>query len=549
MKPGTTGIRLAALAFAIAFVALIANGRAIGSGDTNVVEKTAATLAQHGSLILPEGEPLDPFTRPAVGGRVSIYPALSALMAAPFFWVFSLFFDLNPTGIQVAGKLTAALFSSVAIAIMATTFQRRTSAARALASALTFGVGTSLFSTAQALWQHPAVLVFLSITLAALDAMESPGDATRLRSSSIAALSLALTAACRPACIPMCAILFLYLIHRRRPQAALLITIALLPAMAVGFYNQMFFGAPWRFGQSVGGRFFGSFPESIVGLLVSPGRGLLVFTPIALLAGWALIRAARSASMARGLSAAALAHFLFISSWNEWHGGESFGPRLLTDMLPLLFFFLPEALDAWPKIGAALAVVSVGVQLIGGWTYDYRWERLHQRGRVFDAALWSWTDSPLAFALREGVVLQGIPDVEARRVRLRVRRFVPFGPQGSIIEAMESGIRTTGAALFRDLRMERAARVSSGRILLQHPADALAFRALSSGRFDLRLIGMLHGTARVETAESVDTVVADGDFDSTLSVTLNAGDDVFIRSAAGELRLARVELRTAPKTQ
>ncbi|MEO8361607.1 MAG: hypothetical protein ABI672_16350, partial [Vicinamibacteria bacterium] len=378
MKPGTTGIRFATLAFAIAFVALIANGRAIGSGDTNVVEKTAAALVQHGSFILPEGEPLDPFTRSAIGGRVSIYPALPALMAAPFFWVFSLFFDLNPSGIQVAGKLTAALFSSVAIAIMATTFRRRTSAPRALASALIVGLGTSIFSTAQALWQHPAVLVFLSIALAALDTTESPEDTTRLRSSSIAALSLALTAACRPACIPMCAVLFLYLIHRRRAQASLLISIVLLPAAAVGFYNQMFFGAPWRFGQNVGGRFFGAFPESLAGLLVSPGRGLLVFTPLAFLAGWTLIRAARSGSMARALSVAALTHFLFISGWNEWHGGESFGPRLLTDLLPVLFFFLPEAMNAAPRVFAALAAVSVGVQLIGGWTYDYRWERLHQ---------------------------------------------------------------------------------------------------------------------------------------------------------------------------
>ncbi|MEO8361763.1 MAG: hypothetical protein ABI672_17140, partial [Vicinamibacteria bacterium] len=189
------------------------------------------------------------------------------------------------------------------------------------------------------------------------------------------------------------------------------------------------------------------------------------------------------------------------------------------------------------------------VQLIGGWTYDYRWERLHQRGRAFDAALWSWTDSPLAFALREGVVLQGIPDIEARRVRLQVRRFVPFGPQGSIIEAVEDGMRATGEPLFRDLRMERAARVSSGRIVLQHPADALAFRALSAGMFNLRLIGVLHGTARVETAAGFDTLSADGDFDSSVAVALHAGDDVFIRSATGELRLARIELRSAPEPQ
>ena len=114
--------RLGLVAFVLTFVILVANGRAIGSGDTTAVENTAAALATRGTFILPATEAPDPFTRAVEGGRISIYPALPALLATPFFFLFGLFFDLNPSGIQVAGKLTAALLGACATGVLASIF-------------------------------------------------------------------------------------------------------------------------------------------------------------------------------------------------------------------------------------------------------------------------------------------------------------------------------------------------------------------------------------------------------------------------------------------
>jgi hypothetical protein len=239
--------------------------------------------------------------------------------------------------------------------------------------------------------------------------------------------------------------------------------------------------------------------------------------------------------------AAAAVHFAFMACWNEWHGGESFGPRLLTDLLPALFFFLPEGLAFLPKTGALLGLASVVIQLLGGWTYDYRWERLHQRGQEFDAALWSWTDSPLAFALREGVVIQGVPEIEGRRVRLRSHRFVPFGPEGSTIEGTPAGPRISGAALVRDIRLERGARMAGSWISLAHPGDAVAFRTGPSRVRSLRLIGSLQGLLRVDTPFGSTSIPSSGDFDLTVPLALAPGDEVFVRAETGELRLARIE--------
>ena len=541
MRTTAAATRVALAAFALSFIVLIANGRAIGSGDTNAMERTAGSLIERGSVVLPEDGVSDPFTRAVPGGRVSIYPVLPALLAAPLFFVCRLFFDLSPAGLQVAGKLSAAFLAALATALLARSFARRVSPAMALGCAVLFGLGTSVYSTAQALWQHPAVLLFLVIAIDALARLDDNTTAS-LQPGLIAALCLSLAAASRPAVIPLCGALFIYLLIRARAQAASLMAVACVPAGAVAVYNATLFGAPWRFGPSgVGGRFFEALPESLAGLLVSPARGLLVFTPIALVAAWGLITQSRR-PLSRALMAAAAVHFVFMACWNEWHGGESFGPRLLTDLLPALFFFLPEGVATLPKAGAVLGLASVAIQFLGGWTYDYRWERLHQRGQEFDRALWSWADSPIAFAVREGVLTQGIPDLEGRRVRLRLRHSVPFGPEGAVIEGTPNGLRISGDALVRDIRLERGARMAGGWIALSHPGDAVAFRTGSSGARSLRLVGSHTGLLRIDTPYGSTSVPSSGDFDLSVPLTLASGDEAYVRAETGELRLARLEV-------
>lgn len=541
-SPAPAG-RLALLVFVVSFAVLIGNGRAIGSGDTNAVESTAAALAKRGTFVLPPTDAADPFTREVAGGRISIYPALPALIAAPMFFVFGLFFDLNPAGIQVAGKLTAALLSSFATAVLAWTFSKRASSMVAVTSALLFGLGTSVFSTSQALWQHPAAILFLVIALSAFEGLEaSPASSDQRLLAVIAALGLALAGASRPATIPMCGVLLLFLIARARTHATRILLTVLVPATLVAIYNTTFFGAPWRFGPGLSGRFGAAFPESVAGLLISPGRGLLGFTPIALVALWGLVTLARRSALPRALLVAVASHLAFISMWNEWHGGESFGPRLLTDLLPALFFFLPEGIAAWPKLGALLGAVSVAVQLLGGWTYDYRWERLHQRGGDFNAALWSGRDSPIAFAAREGIFIQGDPEIDGRRIRLRTSRSVPFGPEGSTVEGTPAGLRISGESLMRDIRLERGARLTGSWITLSHPADAVAFRSNTSESHTLQLVGTLQGTLRLELPSGPITLPMAGDFDLELPIELRVDEDVTIRAETGELRLARMSL-------
>ena len=116
-------------------------------------------------------------------------------------------------------------------------------------------------------------------------------------------------------------------------------------------------------------------------------RGLLPYSPILLLStvgfvgAFAVLRRHRDAvhtgrkdyapgvevEHARELwlsAAVCLYYVLFVSSYEWWQGGSSFGSRHLIPMLPFLAFPLGWAADWRPKLSVAALVVSVAVMTI-----------------------------------------------------------------------------------------------------------------------------------------------------------------------------------------
>ncbi|MFA6448006.1 MAG: glycosyltransferase family 39 protein [bacterium] len=146
-----------------------------------------------------------------------------------------------------------------------------------------------------------------------------------------------------------------------------------LGCVLLGVYNYYRFGNPLSFGYNE--TFSTALFTGFIGLLVSPGKGIVFFFPlfVAAVAAWALFYRRNMWLMA---SAALVpgALLLIVSRWNLWGGDLSWGPRYLIPTIP--WMFLPIALligdivakRARPAAGGALifiAVVSVLVQLIG----------------------------------------------------------------------------------------------------------------------------------------------------------------------------------------
>ena len=316
-----------------------------------------------------------------------------------------------------------------------------------------------------------------------------------------AGLPLALMVAARHADVVLAAVLAVA-IAIRWPRRLLLFALCAAPVAGLLLaYNAWAFGSPLAHGFSgSASRFSEPWGVGQAGLLVSPAEGLFVFTPVAALAIFGLVRAFRCGErwLALALGAAALAHLVFVGKWSEWHGGESWGPRLMTDALPLLFLFLPEAMDALPRVTALLGVLSIAVQALGAFAYDYRWERLYQRpDGDKTAALWDPARAPIAFYVRQGVLIQAAPFLKGRQLVVREHPIVFGDAPGSRVDfAGGTPAVAGGVPTFEDVHLQRGARVVDGRLRLRGRWDALFLRVRDEARLrklELRIAGRGQG--------------------------------------------------------
>jgi hypothetical protein len=314
------------------------------------------------------------------------------------------FYDRPSAGILWYTTKVAAAFSVAASAVLlflaALPFLRPKTA---VWLALAYGLGTCVWSaSSQTLWQHGPTELFLALGTYFLMQRERP------RAAYWVGLSYALAFVCRPtSALVLAAAGIGYLLRDRR--ALLRCVAGALPAvLLLAAYNLHVFGKLIVFGQMgigaasatdaqtplapiLGGaapaagtldmtsRYFGtSLVEGLTGILASPSRGLLVFSPVVAFAFWGVLRTFRDSrfSVMRPVAIAALALFLVVGCWFSWLGGWCYGPRLLTDPVTLLaFLVIPIAEEIRQRrilatvFGVCLAW-SVAVQAVGAFAYD-----------------------------------------------------------------------------------------------------------------------------------------------------------------------------------
>lgn len=89
-----------------------------------------------------------------------------------------------------------------------------------------------------------------------------------------------------------------------------------------------------------------TFLKSLIGILFSPGRGLVVFFPLVLYVPYGLYLLYREGNRKWAITFGSLIviSFIFYSYWYAWWGGVSWGPRFFVPLFP--FFTL---IAFWPK--------------------------------------------------------------------------------------------------------------------------------------------------------------------------------------------------------
>jgi hypothetical protein len=419
LRPRVSSPVLRALLVGLAvFLAFNANGREIGTYDSQPAKYAARQLALRGTLALDEiVTQLPPLKeRPGFvlardGHWRTRYPRAPGLPAAAMTAAlhYARVVDLEVLySSNIVAKLTASAL--VALAVVFAFLCARHYVADSLAAlvALGLGLGTGFWPTAsQTLWQVDSVVASLA---GATLLLHSRWRSDRLQSLAIGAL-LGFAVTSRTQVLPAVGVLLTYCIARKDLSLRWVLTPFVACIAAMVWTNVIWLGNP------IGGATAmeqlhpvvhatqGSLNrrpwEGLAGLLVSPNRGLIVFSPIVLitLLGVGGAWRNRQTTAAFACTLAAAVQIAAYSFYSVWWGGHTYGPRYLLDVLPLLVpaGALGAAVAAQRRStgAAALAVAAISVAIAGIGAFGYPAERWNNEPLEVDThheRLWDWHD-------------------------------------------------------------------------------------------------------------------------------------------------------------
>jgi hypothetical protein len=265
---------------------------------------------------------------------------------------------------------------------------RRTDRLRALGLALLYGAGTCAFAvSSQNLWQQTVNQLFLTA-----GAYFLLGEETKLR-AGFSGFFFGAAVACRATGVLAIGLAALHLLRRSDRPLVWFLAFALPVPLALAAYNFHYFGNPLAVPQEMIGHtiaiqktgspalFQTPFWVGASGLLFSPSRGLVVYSPLLLAAFPGMWRAFTRPEHheLRPLAASALGFMALQCKWFDWWGGWTYGYRPWLDAVPyLVLLFLPvvgwlTATRLRLAVCAVLFAWSFAVQGLGALTYDRSW--------------------------------------------------------------------------------------------------------------------------------------------------------------------------------
>jgi hypothetical protein len=268
-------------------------------------------------------------------------------------------------------KLAASAFVALAAALMYLVVLRAAGIREAIATALILAFATSMWSTAsRALWQHgPSVVLALSALYLTLAAPQ------RLWAVLAAGALLAFAYLVRPTNSLSFAFFGLYYLlnQPRRAWAYAVGGLAILLPYAIlnlTVYGNVFPPYSYQLFERVGQP--ADIAEAFVGTLLSPNRGLFIWTPIFLFAVLGAILEVRRLGSGKGnlalyLVGILLSHWIVTSLFEDWGGAWSIGPRYFVDIIPYLTYFLVPILGSLPSRTTAFRyafVLAMGASIV-----------------------------------------------------------------------------------------------------------------------------------------------------------------------------------------
>ncbi|HWB58658.1 MAG TPA: hypothetical protein VG733_04165 [Chthoniobacteraceae bacterium] len=420
IAPARGGGLRACLALALlAFAIYNANLRLVTSGDNFPARYLPFAILGHGTLYL------DPVEKAVSQGRaqpywmvpgrnghvVSQYPVVTPALVAPLYLPAVAYLDARGWTderlerlARLMEKISATIIASLSVAVVYLLLRRRTDPRTATLMAVAYAFGTNTWMIgSQGLWQHGMGELLLAVALLLVT-----GQYGAARAFAVGTVC-ALAAFNRPPDALLAAAIGLYALRWAGRGFALVVAGAVGPSALLLAYN---IGAV---GYLAGGyaiaenaEFFRfSLPLGVAGLLFSLGRGLFVFTPFLLalaLVPWGWKRGERAGGLAIMVCMAVVLQLLFYAKI-DWRGGSAWGPRYLTDMLPLLVWLVAPAVAGLGRAGrvvfCAAVAVSIAIQAVGAFWYTGKSdEAMNVSGPDHMRSMWNLKSTPFIAELR-----------------------------------------------------------------------------------------------------------------------------------------------------
>ena len=398
-----------------------------------------------GSYLFKDGESPYFFTEAPNGHLTSTYPIGTALITFPLYLLFFIYLKLAallhlggagsldlaskafaPT-LQFFGHLAAALCSALSVILLYLGLRLKFSRATALIATFTYGFATTTWAlSSQDLRQHTVSNLLLSALILCLLKVNRTPEKSQKILLVLAGVFCGLLPSVRLTSAIFAAAAVVYAVYVYRKQAIYLLP-GLLSILPNWIWNSYYFGLEnfsrggylKQFESGASGYDFSLnyFISAFLGQLVSPSDGLFIYSPVllfSLLGGYIAFRGRTQPDekLILCLGFACLGLFLHYCFYKPWDGGsDSYGPRFLTDILPVACFLLGYSVDwlttgwsqtGWPpqlnqvmfSLFLLLLFWSTAVQMLGAVTHT-TWGRVPLPLLNQPERRWSLTDSQI----------------------------------------------------------------------------------------------------------------------------------------------------------
>ena len=427
--------------FIVFFVTYLTNFRLIGSGDTIPASILPFNILENHNLYLDDYATYYKnicFTYFLAEGRghfISAYPIVTPILITPLYAILYIIMKIidypidifNPGFrliIMLMEKTSASLIASASSVFIFLTVKELTNHKNAIVSVIIFAIATNTWAiSSQGLWQHGTVELLLSMMIYLIIINEKNKN---MRYIFYLGFLSGLFIFNRPS-ESILLLPILYYIFKLNQKSVLLYYFCFMMLSSAPFilYNFYFFDnlfggyssllSLFTFNSQIAIRF--------IGLLISPSRGLFIYTPILLLSlfGFLKIRKISNENIKLVLfifAPSIILQILLYSCFKVWWAGWSYGPRFLTGMLPILIIFLSLYLEEHIdfnrlNIKKALSIslifilllISIFVQIVGVFYYPSGSWDADPNIDLHPERLWDWEDTQIMRSFHAGPII------------------------------------------------------------------------------------------------------------------------------------------------